>query len=76
MDAQRMAFQPDSVIRIGDWVRTPAGDKGRVAGINRRTVYVKCGKGDRLDSFLLSRLTKIQPLAESDDQGMPGRHTQ
>lgn len=70
-DARRMTFTPNTEISIGDWVKTPAGEQGQIAGINGRTAHVKCGKGDRLDSFLLRRLTKINPPTNLPDEKLP-----
>ena len=63
-----MTFTPDSEIRTGDWVRSRAGDKGQVMGINGRTAYIKFGATDRLEPYLVSRLIKVDRPADWLDQ--------
>jgi hypothetical protein len=51
-------------LQSGDWVRTEAGDVGRVVYISRLTAFVQIEpppQDKRLKAFLTSTLTKIDP---------------
>jgi hypothetical protein len=50
-------------IEVGDWVRTPAGNIGRVEYIARLSAYVQFGQAgpETLKSYLVSELVKVDP---------------
>jgi hypothetical protein len=51
-------------LQPGDWVRAETGEVGKVVHISRLTVFVAVAvpdKEDRVEAFLESDLTKIDP---------------
>jgi hypothetical protein len=49
-------------LQPGDWVRTPAGDRGRVILVSRLSVFVEIeqpGSQSEMVTFLASELKKI-----------------
>jgi hypothetical protein len=51
-------------LQQGHFVRTESGEVGKVVHISRMTVFVllsDSGKTDRIEAFLESQLTKIDP---------------
>lgn len=51
-------------LQSGDWVKTDSGETGQVLHISKLTVFVVLPnppKEDRVEAFLESELTKIDP---------------
>jgi hypothetical protein len=59
-------------LKKGDWVRTDTGLEGKIVLVNRVSAFVEIpaeAKDAPLVSYLLSRLTKIPPLAAPTSPG-------
>jgi hypothetical protein len=57
-------------IKVGDWVKTPSGNTGRVEHIARLSAYVQFGEGhspETLKAYLVSDLVKIDPPTSEAD---------
>jgi hypothetical protein len=55
-------------LKRDDWVKTESGETGKVVHTSRLTVFVATmapGKEDRMEAFLESQLTKIEPPTQS-----------
>jgi len=54
-------------LKIGDWVRAPSGQVGKIILISRLSAFVEVSHGEttRTMTFLLSELTKVDPPLKS-----------
>ena len=51
-------------LHVGEWVKTESGEVGKVVHFSRLTVFVAIPdppKPDRVEAFLASQLTKVEP---------------
>jgi hypothetical protein len=64
-------------IKVGDWVRIPTGQTGRVVRIARLSAYidVKAPIGAHLTAASLNELEKIDPPDEPDQFDQPWLQT-
>lgn len=57
-------------LNAGDWVRTDAGEVGRVVDVAKLTVFVEVMPPSRdtyVKAFLISQLTKIKPPGDQNN---------